>query len=166
MKSNIRYSIISLLFWIIGLSISLTGFIVLLTEISEVDTDLWYVIVCGILSLISIIMLWLAINNVQWFDITDGYITVYSPFRIVKRVHLSDIKIAFKIKASIFNMKAARITRVHMVLCLKKSIIKANITDAYNSKKNPYIIIPYTTETENFICSEYNKVCDDKLIIK
>ncbi len=166
MKTNIKYSIVQLLFWLLVFSISLIGFIVLLTDINAVDTILWVVIVFGVLSLSFLVMLLISINNIQWFNIFNEYIVVRSPFGIVKRVLISDIKKAFKTKVSIFQIKMTSINRMHIVLCLKKSLTKASIVDAYNRKENPYIIIPYSEEAEIFICSEYSKVCDDKLIIR
>ncbi len=166
MKTNIKYAIMKLLFWIIVLAVSLIGLIVTLADIGEAYAYAWGAIGLGIIFLISVTMLLIAAQNMQWFDIADGYITVHSPFGIVKRVQLSDIKKAFKTKASGYNIKALSMNRVHIVLCLKKSITKSSISDAYNRKKNPYIIIPYTTQAENFICSAYNKACEHELIIK
>ena len=75
MKTNIKYSIVQLLFWLLGFSISLIGFIVLLTDINAVDTILWVVIVFGVLSLSFLVMLLISINNIQWFNILNGYIS-------------------------------------------------------------------------------------------
>ena len=122
MKTNIKYSIVQLLFWLLGFSISLIGFIVLLTDINAVDTILWVVVAFGVLSLSFLVMLLISINNIQWFYILNEYIVVRSPFGIVKRVLISDIKKAFKTKVSIFHIKMTSINRMHIVLCLKKSL--------------------------------------------
>ena len=166
MKTNIRYSIIGILFWMVALSISLIGFIVLLSNVDAGETPLWGVIVYGVFSLISIIMLLNAINNLQWFDIADGYITIRSPFGIIKHVQLTQIKKAFKTNAVIYSIKMLHIRRPHIALCLKKSIAKADAGDAYNGKKKPYIILPYSVETEILICSEYKDICGEALIIE
>ena len=126
----------------------------------------WVVIGYGVFSLVSVVMLLISIKNIQWFDIVDGYIIIRSPFGVIKRAHLTEIKKVFKIEASIFEIKRVDINRPHIVLCLKKTLKKGSIVDAYNRKEHPYIIIPYTQERENFICSEYTKTCDDELMIK
>ena len=166
MKTNIRYSIIGVLFWAVGLSISLIGLVILISDTGVADPPWWVVIFCGVLFLACMIMLLHAISNIQWFNISNGYITIHSPFGTIKRVQLSEIKKAFKIKSSIFELKRANINRLCIVLCLKKSISKASIVDAYNAKENPYIIIPYTAETEILICSEYKKTCGEALTVR
>jgi len=166
MKTNIKYSIVEILFWIAVLSVSLIAFVVLLNDTDFVKSALWVVIMIGAFSVISIIALLLAIANFQWFDIANGYITIYAIFGAVKQVHLKDVKIAFKIQASIFRLKAASIGRKHIVLSQRKSLTKADIVDAYNKKKHPYLIVPYSVETENLICMEYKKFCGEELVIK
>ncbi len=166
MKTNIKYSIFDLIFWIIGLSISSIGLIVLLTDNGDTIRHFWGTVGYGIFFLIAIIMLLHSIKNIQWFDITDGYITVRCPFGIVRQVELNQIKKAFKTNAVIYSIKMLHVSRPHIVLCLKKSVAKNNVDDAYNGKKKPYIIIPYSIETEVLICTEYKKLCGDELIIK
>ena len=161
MKNNIRYSIFDLILCIIGLSISLIGFIVLATA-----RHFWVSVGCFIFFLIAIIMLLDSIKNIQWFDIANGYITVYCPFGIIKRVKLNQIKKAFKTNSVIFSIKMLSVRRPHIALCLKKSVAKSDADDAYNGKKKPYIIIPYSIETEVLICTEYKKLCGEGLIIK
>ncbi|MBO5785427.1 MAG: hypothetical protein J6V34_00145 [Oscillospiraceae bacterium] len=161
MKTNIKYSIFDLILSIIVLSISLIGFIVLVTA-----CHFWGSVGYFIFFLIATIMLLHSIKNIQWIDITDGYITVHCPFGIIRRVRLNQIKKAFKTNAVIYSIKMLSARRPHIVLCIKKSVAKAGVDDAYNGKKKPYIIIPYSTETEVLICTEYKKLCGEELIIK
>ena len=161
MKTNIKYSIVDLIASIIVLSISLIGFIVLVTA-----RHFWGSVGYFIFFLIAIIMLLSSIKNIQWFDINNGDITVYCPFGIIKRVELNRIKKTFKTNATIYSIKIHQVRRPHIVLCLQKSVTKSRIENAYNRKKKPYIIIPYSTETEILICSEYKKLCGEELIIK
>ena len=167
MKSNIRYSIIGVLFWAVGLSASLWGLVVLISNKEAARSPVWVAIFNGVLALVFTFMLLHAINNIQWFDISDGYISIHSPFGMIKRIQLDEIKKAFKVKASVFEFRrSAHIERLCIVLCLKKSISKTDIVDAYNARENPYIIIPYTAETESWIRSEYKKTCDEELVVK
>ena len=161
MKTNIKYSIVGLIFWIFGLTISLIGFIVLVT-----DSHFWGSVGCFIFFLISIFMFLYSIKNVQWFNINGGYITVYCPFGIIKQVELKQIKKAFKINAVVYGIKMLSIRRPYIVLCINKSVTNADIGDAYNRKKKKYILIPYSKEAEILVCAEYKKMCGEELVIK
>ena len=45
-------------------------------------------------------------------------------------------------------------------------MIKANVEDAYNSKKHKYIIIPYCSKIEQLIKDNYKIATGNDLIIK
>lgn len=167
MKTNIRYAIIEVLFWAVDLSFALIGLVGLLSNADGARPPVWVAVFCGILVLVFTLMLLHAINNIQWFHISDGYISIHSPFGMIKRAQLAEIKKVFKIKASVLKLRrSAGIKRLCIVLCLKKSISKADIVDAYNARQNSYIVIPYTAETEIWIRSEYKKACGEELIVK
>ena len=166
MKTNIKYSVFDLLIWIIVLSLSLIGFIVLVTNNSDTAHRFWGTVGYFIFFLFATIMLLHSIKNIQWFVITDGYITVYCPFGIIKRVRINQIKKAFKSNAVICSIKMLSVSRPHIVLCINKSVVNADVENAYNGKKKPYIIIPYLPETEILLYTEYKKLCGEDLIIK
>lgn len=166
MKTNIKYSIYDLIFWIIGLSISLIGIIVSVRDYDDTARHFWVAVSYCMFFLLSTIMLLCSIKNIQWFDIADGYVTVYCPFGMIRRVRLDQIKKAFKTNAVIYRIRMLSVRRPHITLCLKKSVAKADADDAYNGKKKPYIILPYSIETVVLICTEYKKLCGDELIIK
>ena len=132
MKTNIRYSIFDLIFCIMGFLISFIGFIVLVKS-----RYFGGAVGFGIFFLITIILLLSSIKNIQWFDIANGYITIYCPFGIIKRVGLNKIKKAFKTNATIYSIKMLNIRRPHIVLCLNKSVTKNRVNDAYNEKNKP-----------------------------
>ena len=161
MKANIRHSVIDLILSILVTTTSFIGFIVAITE-----RHFWGSVGYCIFLLMFISMLLLSIHNVQWFDITNGAITVYCPFGMIKRVGLSQVKKAFTTNATIYSVKMLHVKRPCIVLCLNKSVGKADIDDAYNGKKKPYIILPYSLETKALICTEYKKLCDEELIVK
>ena len=166
MKTNIKYAVFDLLLYLICVSLSLIGLIVLLTSVDEVCRFSWITIVCSLFFLFSIIMLFVSIKNIQWFKIVDGLLTIYCPFGTIKQVRLDEIKKAFKDNAVIFQLKMLSIKRPHIVLCLKKSVASKDISDAYNGSKKPYIIIPHSIETEYLLLTEYKKICGEELIIK
>ena len=166
MKTNIKYAVFDLLLYLMCVSLSLINLIVLLTSDDEAGRFSWVTIVYSLFFLFSIIMLFVSIKNIQWFKIVDGLLTIYCPFGTIKQVRLDEIKKAFKDNAVIFQLKMLSIRRPHIVLCLNKSVAKGLVYDAYNRKKKPYIILPYTEETKDIICSEYKKICGDNLAIK
>ena len=135
MKTNIKYSVFDLIICIIGVSISLIGFLVFVTDNSDTARRFCGTVGCFIFFLIAIIMLLDSIKNIQWFDITDGYITVYCLFGIIKRVSLNQIKKAFKTNAAICSIKMHFVRCPHIVLSIKKSLAKAGVENAYNGKK-------------------------------
>ena len=160
MKTNIKYSIVDFIFWAVAVSISLIGLIALATD-RRFGGSIGYLV----FFLISIIMFLHSIYNIQWFNISDEYITVNSPFGVIKRVELKQIKKAFRTNAVIYSIKMLSVRRPHIVLCIKKSVTKSSIDDAYNRKKKPYIIIPYSSDVEVFIRAEYEKLCGEELAI-
>lgn len=161
MKSNMKYSIHNLLFSIVCNSAFWIGLVVLISEKSWILSVFWSVFL-----LLSIFLLFDAIRNVQWFEIRNGSIIVYSLFGMVKCVQFDQIKNAFSVNAVIFRLKTLDFRRPHIVLCLNKSTRKSEIGDAYNRKKRKYIIIPYTEETKLLIQTEYLKYCNQSLEIK
>jgi hypothetical protein len=166
MKTNIKYAVFDLLLYLMGVSLSLVGIIVLSTSDDEASRFSWVTIVVSLFFLFSVIMLFVSIKNIQWFKIVDGLITIYCPFGTIKQVRLDEIKKAFKDNAVIFQLKMLGIRRPHIVLCLKKSVARKDISDAYNGSKKPYIIIPHSIEAEYLLLTEYKKICGEELIIK
>ena len=165
MQTNFRYSIVITIFWLICFSIELSGIIVLLSDF-DTSTHLLAIIFFIALFLLTVFMLWISIKNIQWFNIRDGYITVYNPFGTIKREHLSEIKKVFTLNAEVWGLKMLVIRRSHLVICVSKSITTNCVNDAYNRKKNAYIIIPRTEKAKNLICYEYKKIKGEELIIK
>ena len=166
MKTNIKHSVFDLIICIIGFSISLIGFIVLVTDDSDTASRFWGTVGYFVFFLIATIMLLDSIKNIQWFNITGGYITVYCPFGIIKQMELKQIKKAFKTNAVIYRIKMLSISRPYIVLCINKSVTNADIDDAYNRKKKKYILIPYSKEAEILVCAEYKKMCGEELVIR
>jgi hypothetical protein len=166
MKTNFRYVLRDLLLAMVGLSLSLIGFIVMIRDCPDTEQCYWGIIAYGLLALFSFCMLLCDIKNIQWFEIDDGYITIYCPFGFIRKVHLKQIKKVFRTNAVIFRLKGCTTRRPHLVLCLKKSVTKSDADDAYNRKNKPYIAIPDTLENVVLIRTEYKRICGEDLIIK
>ncbi|MBQ8343660.1 MAG: hypothetical protein IJV68_08220 [Clostridia bacterium] len=160
MKSNIKYSIHNLLLYLPGTLFALIGFIVCINE------NILVSIIYGVLLCIFLFGLFISIKDVQWYKVNNGYITVYCIFGVLKKIQLKEIKTVFKVNAHIFGLKMLAVYRPHIVLSNLKSIRKSNINDAYNNRKNKYIILPYTYTTELLIKEEYQKYNECELIIK
>ena len=165
MKTNIKYAVFNLLFYLMCVSVSLISVIVLLTSDDEALRFSWVTIFFSLFFLFSVIMLFVSIKNIQWFKIVDGLITIYCPFGTIRKVRLDEIKAAFRDNIVIFQLKMLAIRRPHIVLCLKKSVAKDDI-NTHNGSKKPYIIIPYSIEAEYLLRTEYRKICSEELIIK
>ena len=88
MKTNIKYAVFDLLFYLMCVSLSLVGIIVLSTSDDEASRFSWVTIVFSLFFLFSVIMLFVSIKNIQWFKIFDGLITIYCPFGTIKQVRL------------------------------------------------------------------------------
>ena len=166
MKTNIKYAVFDLLLYLMCVSLSLIGLIVLLTSDDEAGRFSWVTNFYSLFLLFSIVMLFVSIKNIQWFKIVDGLLTIYCPFGTIKQVRLDEIKKAFKDNAVIFQLKMLSIRRPHIVLCLKKSVASKDISGAYNGSKKPYIIIPHSIEAEYLLLTEYKKICGEELIIE
>lgn len=163
MKSNIKYSVFGFLVLLICSMIGVIALAVLITDNSGGNE--WGILGYSIFLIIAVLMLLHSIKNIQWYDIGNGHITVYCPFGAVKKVGLPQIINAFKTNATIYSIKMLAVRRPHIVLCLQKSVAKADVDSAYNGKKKPYIIIPYSKEAEDLICAEYKKLCGVDLVI-
>jgi hypothetical protein len=106
------------------------------------------------------------LSNIEWFKIDSNKIIVRNIFSVIKEVDYQNIKKGFIINATIFSIKMLGITRPYLVISSIKSLIKANVEDAYNSKKHKYIVIPYSGKLEQLIKDNYKIATGNDLIIK
>lgn len=160
MKTNIKDSIYNFMFWFAAVLLFLLGLFI------SISQKIWVSAFYGVLSCLALLMLLDSIQNIQWFDVNKGCITIYSSFGVVKRVRLNQIQTAFKTNAAIFGIKGLQVKRAYLVLCLTKLVSKADIGNAYNRKKRNHIIIPYTIETAQMLQAEYQKYCNRELLLK
>ena len=144
MTHTIKYPIKFYLFDLILCSsvsiISIIGFCVLLAQKS------WWAVAYAIFFLISVIGLLDTIYNIQWIKIDTEYIAAYNIFGLVKRLEISKIQMVVEMKADTFGWKTLRKSFSCIVLSCRKS--KSSVDNAFNKKKNPYIILPYTEENK------------------
>ena len=144
MTHTIRYSIkfylFDLILCIATLVVSAFGFFTLL------DSNVLWAVLYAMIFLISAVGLFCAICDIQWLKIDDEYISAYNIFGLVKRLEISKIQTVVEIKADAFGWKTLRKSFSCIVLSCRKS--KSSVDNAFNKKKNPYIILPYTEENK------------------
>lgn len=138
----IKFYLYDLILCFSALIISIIGFCVLLVGKN------WWAGGYAIFLLISAIELFNTICNIQWIKIEDGYISAYNIFGLVKRLELSKIQTYATVNAVAFSVKVYHKRYPCIVISHRKSLNKSGIENAYNKKKNPYVIFPYSEENK------------------
>jgi hypothetical protein len=159
--NNIKHSIWSLLFSAIGLILCSIGLIVMIASI-----DIIWIILFSLLCLVFLFYFLYCLSNIEWFKIDSNKILVRNIFSVIKEVEYQNIKGAFITNVMIFSIKMLGIRRPYLVLSTVKSLIKANVEDAYNSKKHKYIVIRYNVKIEQLIKDNYKIATGNDLIVK
>ena len=145
----IKFYLYDLILCFSALIISIIGFCVLLVGKN------WWAGGYAIFLLISAIELFNTICNIQWIKIEDGYISAYNIFGLVKRLELSKIQTYATVNAVAFSVKVYHKRYPCIVISHRKSLNKSGIENAYNKKKNPYVIFPYSEENK-LILEKFN----------
>ena len=121
--------------------------------------SIWRDIICVLWIVLGLIITVFAAYNVQFATIEDGYIRVRNLFGlIIKEMKLSDIKRAVYADALVVMVKNFQKRRPSIVLSHKKSFRVCDVNGAYNRKKHPYLIIPYTSDSANILKEAYREV--------
>ena len=159
--NNLKFSIWQFVFSLIFAIPTLIGMIICFKE-----NELIFAIICELLFIMAITLLYFSIKDMQWFEINSNSIIVKNIFGIIRKIEIINIKKAFVENARIFSLKMLGINKMCLVLSLNKSIIKANIGNAFNNKSSKYIIIPYNVEIANYIRHRYNLLTGNNLEVK
>ncbi len=138
----IKFYLYDLILCFSVLIISIIGFCVLLVGKN------WWAGGYAIFLLISAIELFNTICNIQWIKINTEYIAAYNIFGLVKRLKLSKIQTCTTVNAVAFSVKVYHKRYPCIVISHRKSLNKSRIENAYNQKKKPYIIFPYSEENK------------------
>jgi len=128
---------------------SIIGFCVLLIEKN------WWAVAYAIFLLMSVIELFDTFYNIQWIKIDDEYISAYNIFGLVRRLELSKVQTCTTVNAVAFSAKVYHKRYPCIVVSHRKSLNKSRIENAYNKKKNPYVIFPYSEENK-LILEKFN----------
>jgi len=139
----------------IGLFVGITK-----KEIPIIVISSWFIFIISIILLIGI-------YETQWIKLDGDNISVYNLFGLVKKQKLSDTKLAILADIIIINYKKVFKSMPFIVLSTRKSVVLADIQRSGNNsrKKNPYIIIPYTSENYQTIKQAYFEVTGQELNI-
>lgn len=159
--SNLKYSIWQFLFSLIFTIPSLIGTIICFRE-SEWLFAIFYLL----LFLIALILLYFSIKDIQWFEINSNSIIAKNIFGVINKIEIYNVKKSFVKNASIFSLKMLSVNKMCLVISLNKTIIKANIENAFNKKSYSYIIIPYNVVITNYITQQYNLLTGNILEVK
>lgn len=120
--------------------------------------SIWRDIICVLWIVLGLIIMAFAVYNVQFATIENGYIRVRNLFGVVKEMKLSDIKRAVYADALVVMVKNFQKRRQSIVLSHNKSFRVCDVNGAYNRKKHPYLIIPYTSDSANILKEAYREV--------
>ena len=139
-KYPIKFYLFDLILCITTLVISVFGFFTLL------DSNVLWAVLYAMIFLISAVGLFFAICDIQWIKIDDKYISAHNVFGLVKRLEISKIQTVVEMKLAAFGWKTLRKSFSCIVLSCRKS--KPTVDDAFNKRKNPYIVLPYSEENK------------------
>ena len=149
MTHTIKYPIKFYLFDLILYSsvsiVSIIGFCVLFAPKN------WWAVAYAIFFLMSVIGLFDTICHIQWIKIDTEHVSAYNVFGLVKRLEISKIQTCTTVNAVAFSVRMYRKLYPCIAISHRKSLTKANIENAYNQKKKPYIIFPYSEENKTVL---------------
>ena len=158
--NNFKHSIWRLLF-----SLIILFFTVIMLIVMAIHKEIVWIIISVLFFAIAVFATVISLQDVQWYSVENSKIVVNNIFGIVKEVEYVDIKKSFIINATILSIKMARFNKPYIVLAINKSCQKGMVQDAYNRKKNRYIIIPYNEQNELLIKSKYKASTGRELIL-
>ena len=159
--NNLKYSIWQFIFSLIFTVPTLIGTIICFKE-----NDLLFAIIYLLVFIIALILLYFSIKDIQWFEINSNSIIAKNIFGIIKKIEIYNVKKAFVENARIFSLKMLSVNKMCLVISLNKTIIKANIENAFNKKSYSYVIIPYNVVITNYITQQYNLLTGNILEVK
>lgn len=124
------------------------------------------IIICSLFICIFTGVLIFGIYETQWIKLDGDSIAAYNVFGLVKCQSLSKTKLAIYADIKIILGKHSFITKPFIVLSARKSVVLSDIySRGNNRKKNPYIIIPYSSENQQIIKQAYFEVTGQELNI-
>lgn len=129
-------------------------------------SDVWIIIGYGLLLCASLGFMTCSLYNIQWIKIDGARLIVYSIFGRVKEYDLTNTKRAFLVDVMAFSLKGIRKTTPCLVLTTRKSFRASGVEHAFNRKKHPYVIVPYTAENLITLEELYMNATGNELEVK
>ncbi len=161
MKSNIRHTLIYLLFAIPFLLIA-TVSLVLCSLRGE-----WHgVIIASVMILGGIGVLCAFLYYTQWFEIKDRVLIVKCIFGQIKEIRLRSIQKAITVKGIVSRVNRRPVYRSFIVISPNTSIKKWMEVTPYNKKDSEYIVLPDTPNIRTWLCEAYMKASGEALVIE
>ena len=150
---NLKHSIWSLIISFLFLII-ITYILVSFVYMKDVNMIILFVT----FEVVDILVILYKLKNVQTVYIYDNKITVRNIYGTIKTIEINEIKKVYIDNLIVFSLKNSYIRRKYIVVSQNESLIKANVYDAYNRKKNKYITICYNEKAYAYINNLFNKV--------
>ena len=146
MKINsFKYSIFPFIFSILFVILTILGLVIVFNySIIGTILDILFLVMAIYFFVITLI-------NIQMFKLTNNKIIVKNIFGVIKEVSYSEIKRIEKMDTTVYSLKMMNIKKNSIILFLNKSVKESQIEDAYNRKKNKYIVLPYNKKIYSFI---------------
>lgn len=146
MKINsFKYSIFPFIFSILFVILTILGLVIVFNySIIGTILDILFLVMAIYFFVITLI-------NIQMFKLTNNKIIVKNIFGVIKEVSYSDIKRIEKMDTTVYSLKMMNIKKNSIILFLNKSVKESQIEDAYNRKKNKYIVLLYNKKIYSFI---------------
>ena len=144
---------------------SVIAFIFCIFIISYINgtKEIVYIIISLFLTFLFFFYLIVSVKQIQWIIIESDCLVVKNVFGLVKKINYSKIKKAYIDNLKIYGAKGFIVRKQYIVLSTNKSLIKSNVQDAYNSKKNNYVVVPYNNISELEIKKVYKAYTGNEL---
>ena len=143
--NNFKYSIFPFIFSILFVILTILGLVIVFNySIIGTILDILFLVMAIYFFVITLI-------NIQMFKLTNNKIIVKNIFGVIKEVSYSEIKRIEKMDTTVYSLKMMNIKKNSIILFLNKSVKESQIEDAYNRKKNKYIVLLYNKKIYSFI---------------
>ncbi len=149
-KYPVKFYLLSFVLDIFGLVWSITALVMLGAE-----GHIWGIVLYLLFLAVALMGLGFDLYELQWIEIEGGVIRARNIFGVVKELELAKIKKHFRIHAVAYGVKTYNKYFYCIVLSANKSLPRSSVSDAYNRKRNRYLILPDSEENRRKIKVAY-----------
>lgn len=148
-KYPLKFYILPFIIDIFGLVFSVVALVMLW------GNHIWGTVLYLAFLAVALMGLGFELYELQWIEIEGGVIRARNVFGVVKELELAKIKKHFRINAAVYGLKTYHKYHPCIVLSSYKSLAKNRVTDAYNGRRNRYLILPDSEENRRKIKVAY-----------